>query len=114
MFISESEFKQLPRKQIKEGVYRSTVFTQNLMMAIIDFTNGPWDEPEPYHSHPHEQIAYVAKGEIIFYCEGRPEIHLREGDVYAAPSGKKHTVKLLTEQVRLIDSFTPIREDFLK
>lgn len=114
MIISESEYKQLPKEQIKDGIYRSVVYTQNLMMAIIDFATGPWNEPEPYHSHPHEQIAYVAKGEIIFYCEDRPEIHLKEGDVYAVPSGKKHTIKLLTKEVRLIDSFIPIREDFLK
>jgi len=114
MSISKSEFKQLPKEQIKEGVTRSVVYTQNLMMAIIDFNNGPWDEPDPQHSHPHEQVSYVAKGEIIFYCEDRPEEHLKEGDVYAVPSGQKHTVKILTKEVRLIDSFTPIREDFLK
>ena len=114
MSISKSEFKQLPKEQIKEGVTRSVVYTKNLMMAIIDFNTGPWVDPEPFHFHPHEQIAYVAKGEIVFYCEGRPEEHLKEGNVYAVPSGKKHTVKLLTKEVRLIDSFTPIREDFLK
>ena len=30
-----------PATQIKDGVYRSYVNTENLMMAIIDFTNGP-------------------------------------------------------------------------
>ncbi len=109
-----STFTQLPREEIKEGVYRSIVYTANLMLTIIDFTNGPWDEPEPFHSHPHEQVSYVARGEVIFYCEDQPEQHLKEGDVFAVPSGKKHTVKVLTESVRLIDSFTPLREDFLK
>ena len=113
MSISKSEFRQLPNKQIKDGVSRRVVYTQNLMMAIIDFKNGPWLEPEPFHFHAHEQIAYVASGEIIFYCEDRTEEHLKEGDTYAVPSGKKHTVKLLTKEVRLIDSFTPIREEFL-
>ena len=101
-------------EEIKEGVFRSIVYTENLLMAVIDFTNGPWDEPEPAHSHPHEQVSYVAQGEIIFYCEGQDEKHLRSGDTFAVPSGKAHTVKLLTEKVRLIDSFTPVREDFLK
>ena len=109
-----TEFIQLPAEEIREGVFRSIVYTSNLMMTIIDFTNGPWDEPEPFHSHPHEQVSYVARGEIIFYCEGRTEEHLKEGDVFAVPSGKKHTVKVLTNKVRLIDSFTPVREDFLK
>jgi quercetin dioxygenase-like cupin family protein len=114
MAISKSEFKQLPFECIKEGVFRSVVYTQNLMVATIDFTNGPWDEPDPYHSHPHEQVSYVAKGEIVFYCEDQAEKHLKAGAVFAVPSEKKHTIKLLTKEVRLVDSFTPIREDFLK
>ncbi len=113
MSISDSEFKQQPKEQIKEGVYRSLVYTQNLMMATLDFTNGPWAEADPPHSHPHEQVTYVVKGELIFYCEDQADRHLKEGDVFAVPSGKKHTIKILTPEVRLIDNFTPIREDFL-
>ncbi len=105
---------KLPAEEIKPGVYRTLTYTDNLMLAIIDFTTGPWDEPEPPHSHPHEQASYVAEGEIIFYCEGEEDKHLKAGDTFAVPSGKKHTVKLLSEKVRLIDSFNPIREDFLK
>jgi len=33
--------------------------------------------------------------------------------MFAIPSGLKHTIKLLTKNVRLIDSFYPVREDFL-
>jgi len=114
MIDSDLKFKQEPAKEIREGVFRSIVYTSNLMMTIIDFKNGPWDEPEPYHSHPHEQVTYIASGKIIFYCEGREEQHLEEGDVFAVPSGKKHTIKVLSKQARLIDSFNPVREDFLK
>ena len=113
MNASEPAFSQVPAKQIKDGVTRSLVYTGNLMMAILDFSNGPWNEPDPFHSHPHEQISYVAEGEIIFYCEGYSERHLKQGDVFAVPSGKKHTIKLLTPSARLVDTFTPIREDFL-
>ena len=83
------------------------------MTVLIDFSNGPWKEPEPPHSHPHEQTSYVAAGEIIFYCEGEKDQHLKTGDMFAVPSNKKHTIKLLTEKARLIDSFNPVREDFL-
>lgn len=114
MTIPKSNLTLSEPVEIKEGIFRSLVYTENLLMAIIDFTNGPWNEPEPPHSHPHEQVSYVAEGEIVFYCEGQPDRHLRPGDVFAVPSGKKHTVKLLTEKVRLVDSFTPVREDFLK
>ena len=113
MSFSESKYIQHPARQIKEGVYRSMIYTDNLMVTVIDFENGPWKEPEPFHSHAHEQITYVARGEIIFFCGDRPQQHLKEGDVVAVPSGKKHTIQVLTGKVRLIDSFTPVREDFL-
>ena len=108
------KFDEVPYEKVRDGLERKIIHTDNLMTVLIDFTDGPWDEPEPPHSHPHEQTSYVAEGEIIFYCEGQPDQHLKAGDMFAAPSGKKHTVKLLTPNVRLVDSFTPIREDFLK
>ena len=114
MSDSNPKAKNLATQEIKPGVFRTLTYTSNLMLAIIDFTNGPWDEPEPYHSHPHEQASYVAEGEVIFYCEGEEERHLKPGDTFAVPSGKKHTVKVLTKSARLVDSFNPIREDFLK
>ena len=107
------KFDDVPYEKVKEGLQRKIIHTNNLMSVLIDFTDGPWEEPDPPHSHPHEQTSYVAKGEIIFYCEGEPDQHLKAGDMFAVTSGKKHTVKLLTKEVRLIDSFTPIREDFV-
>ena len=65
------------------------------------------------HFHVHEQATYVAAGEFIFFCEGEPEQKLSAGDMFWVPSNKKHTIQLLSKKVRLIDSFNPIREDFL-
>ena len=83
------------------------------MLAIVDFENGPWPEPEPYHSHPHEQLSYVAFGEVVFYCEGQTERFLKQGDTFGVSSGVKHTVKVVTPQARIVDCFTPIRQEFL-
>ncbi len=108
------KFDEVPYENVKEGLQRKIIHTEKLMTVLIDFGNGPWEEPEPPHSHRHEQTSYVAAGEIIFYCEDQPEQHLKAGDLFAVPSGKEHTIKLLSRSARLIDSFTPVREDFLK
>lgn len=100
-------------KRVKEGVERKLVHANNLMMVVIDFDNGPWSEPEPPHHHVHEQTTYVAEGELIFFCEGEPDQRLTAGDMFWVPSGKKHTIQLLSKRVRLVDSFNPIREEFL-
>lgn len=105
--------KTSPSTEIASGVFRKFIHLDKLMTAIIDFTNGPWDEPEPHHSHPHEQTSYVAKGELMVYI-GEEEHHIQEGDVFYVPSNVPHTVHILSKEVRLIDNFSPVSEDFLK
>lgn len=102
-----------PSQRIRDGVTRRLVHGKNLMLVVIDFDNGPWAEPEPFHFHVHEQATYVAEGEFIFFCEGEPDQRLRKGDMFFVPSNKKHTIQLLSKTVKLIDSFNPLREDFL-
>ncbi|HKK73485.1 MAG TPA: cupin domain-containing protein [Saprospiraceae bacterium] len=107
------KFDETTAERVRPGLERKIIHTGALMTVVIDFSDGPWEKPEPPHSHPHVQTSYVAEGEIIFYCEGEPDQHLKAGDLFAVPSGKSHTVKLLTERVRLVDSFNPLRNDFL-
>ena len=100
-------------EEIRNGVFRRIVHLEQLMTVMFEFRNGPWKEKEPFHSHPHEQTCYIAKGKIILYCEGEPHQQLSEGDLFYIPSGKMHTIQVLSEMARLVDSFSPIREDFL-
>jgi len=112
--MSVLKFSESTPEIVRDGLERRIIYTSNLMTVIVDFTDGPWAEAEPFHSHPHEQTSYVASGELIFYCEGEPEQHLQVGDLFAVASGKKHTVKILSATARLIDSFNPIRQEFIR
>lgn len=105
---------QTPAEKLRDGLERRIVTTPNLMMVVIDFSGGPCAVPDPLHSHPHEQITYVADGEILFLSEGDPPRRLKTGDLFAVPSGVPHSIQLLSPAARLIDSFHPPREDFLK
>lgn len=98
---------------VHDGLYRKIIHTDQLMTVINDFTDGPWEKPEPPHSHPHEQTGYIAKGEVIFYCDGQEDVHLVEGDMFSVAPNVKHTIKCLTPIVRIVDSFTPLRQDFI-
>jgi quercetin dioxygenase-like cupin family protein len=99
--------------QVKQGLQRRVLHTNDLMMVVIDFDNGPWAEPDPLHQHVHEQTTYLADGEIIFICEGEPHQVLRKGDMFSVPSGIPHAIQLLSSKARLIDCFNPVRKDFL-
>jgi len=100
-------------QHISDSFRRTIVYLENVMVVICDFSKGPMSEPEAPHSHPHEQISYVAEGELFFYKDGT-EFHLHKGDLITIPSGVKHCIRTLSKEVRLVDSFSPIRKDFIQ
>ena len=107
------KYQEMPVGRIRAGAERRLGHTDNLMIVLVDFHDGPKEQPDPPHSHPHEQVSYVAKGEVLLVMEGQ-QTQLGPGDVFLVPSGVAHSIQQLTEHVRLVDCFTPIREDFLK
>jgi quercetin dioxygenase-like cupin family protein len=100
-------------ESIGEGRTRYLAHTDHLMMAVIDFNDGPTDAPDPPHSHPHEQVSYVVAGKIILFL-GNEETRLGPGDIFTVPPNIPHTVQLLAQHVRLVDTFHPVRDEFLK
>ena len=65
----------------------------------------------PEHTHPHEQIGYVARGRVRFVIAD-DERELRAGDSYLVPGGATHLVTALEPSV-CIDVFSPVREEYL-
>jgi quercetin dioxygenase-like cupin family protein len=82
------------------------------MMVVIDLEGGPKAGVVPSHAHPHEQVSCVVEGEILVHLEGE-STKLGPGDFFIAPPNVAHGIDTLTTHVRVIDCFTPIREDFL-
>ena len=104
--------KDVTKESIAENRQRYLGHTERLMLVVIDFDDGPTSEPDPPHSHPHEQMSYVVAGELIVHI-GDEQTRLGPGDMFTVPPNVEPTVQLLTEHVRLVDAFTPLREDFL-
>ncbi len=109
-FIKQQE---AVRESIGEKRERYLGHTETLMTVVIDFNDGPTSTPDPPHSHPHEQMSYVVTGELIVHIGDEKE-QLGPGDMFTVAPNVEHTVQLLSEHVRLVDCFTPLREDFLK
>ena len=98
---------------IAPGRTRYLAHSDHLMVVVIDFEDGPSAQPDPPHHHPHEQVTYVAEGELYFFVDGEPH-RLSAGDLITVPGDVPHSIQLLSARVRLVDTFTPIRADFLK
>ena len=111
--MSAFKFSDLSLTAVRAGVERRIAYADHLMLVVFDFSDGPQTQPDPPHQHPHEQVSYVVEGEILFFLGGEAPVHLGPGDGYTVPSNVPHCIQLLTPHVRLVDAFTPLREDFL-
>jgi quercetin dioxygenase-like cupin family protein len=81
----------------------------SLMMVEVMFEAGALGYE---HTHVHEQVCYCLAGEFEFSVDGQ-KTHLRPGDSVYIPPSAPHGVVCLS-QGRLLDVFTPQRDDFLK
>ena len=95
-----------------EGRGRYLAYSKDMMLVVLEVDDGPRDEPDPPHSHPHQQISYVAEGELLFFLGGTPH-EVEAGDLIVIPPDVPHTIQPRTRRVKLIDAFHPVREDFL-
>ncbi len=91
------------------GVTRQ-VLADNPQLMTVAFTFEAGAEGA-LHDHPHLQATYVESGRFAFTIAGEESV-VGPGDSFVIPSGAKHGCRCL-EAGRMIDSFTPRRDDFL-
>ena len=92
------------------GVKRKVLaYSEKLMNVELLFEAGA---KGAMHSHPHEQIGYVIEGSLVYHEAGQEDVTLHAGDSYYVPSNVEHGIDCLTD-VKLMDIFTPMREDFV-
>jgi len=64
----------------------------------------------PAHTHPHEQIGYLASGRFRFRLGDR-WMEMGPGDSWCVPGGVEHEVEVLEDTVA-IDVFSPPRDEY--
>lgn len=66
----------------------------------------------PLHEHPNEQIGVVVEGRIRVTVGGETR-QLGPGGAYVVPPNVRHGGSTGAEGCRLVESFSPPREDYL-
>lgn len=104
------KYEQGNAVSVGEGAERKILVHDGKMMVVeFSFKKGAVGA---LHSHPHEQIGYIAKGSFELEYKGKKEF-VKAGDTYYVEPNAVHGVLALEDSV-IIDVFTPQREDFLK
>ena len=93
-----------------DGVVRQIMaYDDNLMMVKVKCEQGAVGS---IHQHPHTQSTYVASGRFEVTI-GDEKKTLKAGDGYYVAPDLPHGCVCLEAGI-LIDTFTPMRKDFLK
>ncbi|NQT27840.1 cupin domain-containing protein [candidate division KSB1 bacterium] len=101
---------EIPMKDFAEGIRRQILgYTSNLMMVNVYFEEGA---VAASHSHPHQQVGHVLKGKFEVEIEGEVK-KLSEGDCFIVQENLTHRALCLEEGI-ILDTFSPMREDFLE
>lgn len=94
-------------KQVVDGIHIRSFWGDHLTLAVVDLDANA---VLPNHNHPHEQGGLILNGEIEFTISGQTR-RLNAGDLYLIPGGVEHSARTGLEPVRLLDIFSPVRED---
>lgn len=95
---------------VGEGVRRRILgYDDNLMQVAVEFQQGAVGE---VHKHIHSQTCYVVSGVFEFTVGNETHI-VKAGDGLYMEPDIAHGVKCVESGI-LLDSFSPVRLDFLK
>ena len=94
-------------KELVPGLTIRPFWGEHILVGVVHI--------EPYtvlpsHSHPHEQCSYILEGEPEFILGGERRT-MHPGELVVIPGGVEHSLIAGPQPVRLLDMFSPVRED---
>jgi quercetin dioxygenase-like cupin family protein len=87
---------------------RQLVVGQNIMLARVLLKQGC---VVPEHSHPNEQLTFIAEGALKFWIDGKV-IVVNAGECLTIPPNMPHKAEALADTVDF-DVFNPPRADWM-
>lgn len=99
---------KLPSKEVIPGITLRSAYLNDVMITMVDL------EPNsvmPVHKHEHEQITYIVKGKMEMTV-GDEKVMLGPDEGFVIPSNVEHGCVVFDEPTTVIDSWSPVREDY--
>ncbi|QHS56181.1 cupin domain-containing protein [Mucilaginibacter sp. 14171R-50] len=102
-------FADIEIKEIAPGYFSKLIHTATNTINFIEVKAG---NAVPDHAHIHEQCAFVIEGKFQLTVNDEPKI-LDAGTFAVIPPNVRHSGLAITD-CKLIDIFSPVREDYQK
>ena len=106
-FISAADLQWEP---FGPGLERMILgYSDDLMVVRVKFEK---DGIAAMHAHPHTQSSYIVSGKYEFTVDGEMKV-VQSGDGILIKPNQQHSCLCLVPGI-VVDTFSPMREDFLK
>jgi quercetin dioxygenase-like cupin family protein len=101
---------EVPAQTIGPGVRIRTPYGDRIMLSLVEIDDGAVVPP---HAHPHEQAGIVLEGVLELTIDGNART-LAAGEAYIMPGHVTHSARAVGGPCRVLDVFSPIREDYAR
>src|SRR4051812_27076299 len=102
-------FTDISTKEVAPGFFSKLIHTDTNTINFIEVKAG---NAVPLHRHEHQQYTFVIEGQFELSIDG--ESRILTPDTFALiPSNALHGGTAVTD-CRLLDIFSPVREDYKK
>ena len=94
--------------EVGPGCRMRTPFGENLMLSYLEMDEGA---VVPLHDHPHEQGGILLEGQVELTI-GDEERVCEVGEMILLPPTTPHKAVAVGGPARVLDVFSPVREDY--
>jgi quercetin dioxygenase-like cupin family protein len=99
--------KNIASKEIVPGITGYYAHGDKQTFGYVEIKKG---SVVPEHHHVQEQVTYIIEGQLNMMIGGEP-CSLTAGMYHIIPSHMPHSALAVTD-CRVIDTFSPVREDY--
>ena len=110
MEFDSVHFDQVEPFELAPGVTARPLFGEGAMLNLVEIESGA---TVPLHSHAHEQLGLIVRGEMTLKVNGVDHV-LGPMDGYVVAGGVEHSARFGSEGATVLDVFQPVREDYVE
>ena len=96
------------KRELAPGLDARIFVGDQVMISLVTFEPNAEGRS---HSHPEEQWGVLLDGDGV-RIQGAKEFPVRAGDFWRTPGGVPHSFKAADEGARILDIFSPPREEY--
>jgi len=101
------QIKNIKPKELVPGITGYYAHGDKMTFGFVELEK---DASIPLHAHPQEQITYILEGQLDMVI-GDQNYSLTAGMYHVIPSNVLHSAKAVIAS-KVIDAFSPVREDY--